>query len=162
MRYVIDMNYCKTSSDLEQLLQDGHEAILPDDWLIEICKADTPVHRFTKNTSALRQYPDQIFVLKSRGDIFREDKTRSGQLSADDLIDFESTQTFRRWLSTLNELDELNHLFKKHSQPRINNQIDFVDAFLINPVEKLKRSFQSQPREKKQYNDRSTKIEHLK
>lgn len=161
MRYIIDMNYNRTPA-LEQLLQDGHDAILPDDWLIEICKANTPVHMLTKNTSSLRQYPDQIFILKSRGDLFREDQTRSGQLSADDLIDFESTQTFRRWLSTLDELDELNNLLTKHSQPRIDSQKDFVDAFLINSVEKLKRSFQNKPNEKKQYSDCATKIQHLK
>ena len=161
MRYIVDVNYSR-HPELEQLLQDGHDAILPDDWLIEICKANTPIYMLSQNTSILRQHPDQIFILKSRGDLFREDQAKSAHLSSDDLIDFESTQMFRRWLSNFNELDKLNHLFKKHLEQRVDNQKFFVDSFLVNSVEKLKKCFLETPEDKKQYNDKSTKIQHLK
>lgn len=79
MQYVLDVNKSRTT-ELLNILSDGNQIILNDDFFVEVFKANTNNVSFIlrQNFIHLRKFPLSIFYAKTRGELQR-DEILSGQ-----------------------------------------------------------------------------------
>jgi len=142
MKYTLDLNMCR-DEQLKILLNQDNEIIITDDFLVEIFKAENPLSMFLKNTSIIKQFPNKIYVTYDRGQLVRMELTKMSPLNINDLIDLESTSSFRNWLLNENEFHKIIPHAKMEAKKRIDHQKNFVDNHLLKTTQKLRKLLKS-------------------
>ncbi len=132
MKYVLDVNMSR-SDELLQLLIQGNEIILNDDFFVEMFKARDAVAMLQKNSIHLREFPLSIFYAKTRGELTREEIARGKPVNEQDVISDEDTQK-TRWFIGLDEteIEKYLPLFKREAEKRISESNLFSEQFIRN------------------------------
>lgn len=137
MKYVLDLNMCR-ENQLKVLLDSGNDVMIPDDFLVEIFKANNPRVMFLRNIVIIKNYPAQIYICQDRGPLARKEIEKGLPLYADEIIDFDSTAIFRQWMIDYSEFNKVFPRAKNEAPSRIEYQKKFVKTYLRGSVKELK------------------------
>jgi hypothetical protein len=138
MRYILDQNMAR-DNEIDEYLRNKNEIILINDFIIEPFKSLNYETILTNNLAIIKKYPQQIFVTFERGVLLRREWNTKYPIKINNIIDFEASELFRNILK--NNIS-YNNIIKQMAWKRIDEQEDFVEAFIRSTVIKFSKKLE--------------------
>jgi hypothetical protein len=135
MRFVLDLNMSRDEK-LIDILKDGHNIILIDDFFVELFKSNDPVKTFELNTKILQKYSSQIYYCHDIGILFRLEKI-GRPLKKHQLIDMKTTSIIRKLILMPDIFQSQIEKFKIEASKRISEQENFIQEYLRKTTQQL-------------------------
>jgi len=132
MQCVIDKNVLRNRGNrLKQFLDEGHQAIIIDEILVESFKSNDPYGTIAEDFKILKHYPQSVFTTYSRSELFRKELETGRPSLPHEIICTEYTDTLRSLL-TLDDTQLREKIYEdaKHATTLIDDNSYFSEEFI--------------------------------